>query len=161
MSDDCYRWLKETNLPPEKNTNCGEIIRAKKVNVKFGTFTLSVFQMPDGNYNLSQTEVAETVGQTERSFRRFLGSNSPEALPYKGLKTVEIKSPKGTGKPANGIPIPLAAAYWTKESISGNEVASRLLGAAVAENIESRADKAFGFSRCLLLMPFCRAFLLY
>ena len=42
------------------------------------------------------------------------------------------------------IPIPVASAFWLKESRKGNIKATRLIGACLVESIERRADKAFG-----------------
>ncbi len=98
---------------------------------------------------LSQTKLAEAVDEDETSFRRFLGSNSPEALPYKGFRPDKL-AVEGNNAKVNGIPIPLAVAYWTKEAASGNPTAARLLGACAVESIERRADKAFDvFSRII------------
>ena len=105
-----------------------------------------MFQMPDGEYRLSQTQVAESVCKDESSFRDFLKSKSPEALPYKGLRSVKIGIVGNNTKIAP-VPIEMAAAYWTKEAIAKNIVAIRLLGACAIESIERRADKAFGVKR--------------
>jgi hypothetical protein len=95
---------------------------------------------------LSQTQVAEAIGEKEISFRRFLSSKSPEALAYKGFRSV--KTPvEDTNAPIKPIPIKLAIAYWTKESRNGNQAAITILGASAHEAIERRADKAFGIHR--------------
>lgn len=59
--------------------------KAKRKPIYLGNIELSVFQLPDGSYLLSQMEVATVVNVNESIFRSFLGSNNPEALPYKGL----------------------------------------------------------------------------
>lgn len=123
-----------------------EAIRAKRAEIELGDKKIEVFQLPSGEYKLSQTQVAEAVGKKETSFRRFLTSKSLEALPYKGFRSVKLPV-EGNNKPINAIPIKLAIAYWTKETIAGNVDAARLLAASADEAIQRRADKVFGISR--------------
>jgi len=119
---------------------------AERATIYLGNIPLEVFMLPDGQYVLSQTQVAEAVGKTEVSFRDFVTSKSPEALPYKGFRPAKL-SIKGNNIKINTIPIDVASAYWTKEAIVGNVTAARLLGACTAESIERRADSAFGVQR--------------
>lgn len=119
---------------------------AERATIYLGNIPLEVFMLPDGQYVLSQTQVAEAVGKTKVSFGDFLASKSPEALPYKGFRGKKT-SIKGNNAQINIIPVDLAVAYWTKEAIVGNVTAARLLGACAAESIERRADNAFGVQR--------------
>lgn len=119
---------------------------AEKTTIHLGVIPLEVFMEPSGRYVLSQTQVAEAVGKPESSFRDFIGSKSPEALPYKGFRA-EKTSVKGNNAKINTIPIIVATTYWTKEATVPNIIAARLLGACAAESIERRADAAFGIHR--------------
>lgn len=119
---------------------------AERATIYLGNISREVFMLPDGQYVLSQTQVAEAVGKTKVSFGDFLASKSPEALPYKGFRGKKT-SIKGNNAQINIIPVDLAVAYWTKEAIVGNVTAARLLGACAAESIERRADNAFGVQR--------------
>ena len=119
---------------------------AERATIYLGNIPLEVFMLPDAQYVLSQTQVAEAVGKTKVSFGDFLVSKSPEALPYKGFRGKKT-SIKGNNVQINIIPVDLAVAYWTKEAIVGNVTAARLLGACAAESIERRADSAFGVQR--------------
>jgi hypothetical protein len=119
---------------------------AERTTIYLGSIPLEVFMLPDSQYVLSQTQVAEAVGKTKVSFGDFLVSKSPEALPYKGFRSKRT-SIKGNNVQINIIPIDLAVAYWIKEAITGNATAARLLGACAAESIERRADSAFGVQR--------------
>lgn len=119
---------------------------AERATIYLGNIPLEVFMLPDGQYVLSQTQVAEAVGKTKVSFGDFLVSKSPEALPYKGFRSKKT-SIKGNNAQINIIPVDLAVAYWTKEAIVGNVAAARLLGACAAESIERLADSAFGVQR--------------
>ena len=139
ISVECSRWLEVTLFEQASS----EVIRAEKVEILLGNIEISVYQIPNGEYRLSQIQIAEIVNAGETSFRDFLRSKSPEALPYKGSRFVKIQIDNNNVQP-KAIPIKITAAYWTKESIKGNEKASRLLGACAVESIERRADKAFG-----------------
>ncbi len=123
-----------------------EVIRAKRVEIELGDSKIEVFQLPNGEYKLSQTQVAEAVGKMESSFRRFLGSKALEALPYKGFRSAELPV-EDNNNPIKAIPIKLAVAYWIKETIAGNAIAARLLAASADEAIQRRADTAFGIRR--------------
>lgn len=143
LSSECYQWLQEVT---ESTGQTNQTVKAKREVILLGNLQLNVFQLPNGTYLLSQTQTADSIAEDEISVRRFLKSDSPEALPYKGF-TPDKLAVEGTKTRINGIPIPLAVAYWTKEAASGNSVAARLLGACAIESIERRADKAFGVSR--------------
>ena len=140
LSAKSYDWLYGV-----LSTMAGED-KARRRTIKLGDISLSVFQLATGAYRLSQTQVAEAIGKDESSFRKFLDSESPEALPYKGFESGKLPVEK-SNKPINPIPIPLAIAYWTKEARGGNSIAFRLLAASAVEAIERRADKAFGVQR--------------
>ena len=144
LSEDCYCWLLDVlkRIQPSHG-----VIKAERVSIKLGNHVLSVFQLPDGSYQLSQTEVAEVINEGEYRFRQFLKSNSLEALPHKGLSFGKIQVLGERKPPANGVPIPLAADFWAKEGTRGNKEAVGLLRASLAESIERRADKAFGIQR--------------
>lgn len=124
---------------------------AERATIYLGNILLEVFMLPDGQYVLSQTQVAQSVEKDELSVRQFGKSKSPEALPYSNYTSVKMSVEKDHqgrgGTRINAIPIGLAIAYWTKEAIVGNVTAARLLGACAAESIERRADSAFGVQR--------------
>jgi hypothetical protein len=118
----------------------------ERKNILLGDIDLEVFRLPDGSYQLSQTQTAKAVEKPELSTRQFLASQSPYALPYKDFTPVKGKV-KGEKTSVNLIPIPIAAAYWVKEAIAGNTVAGFLLAATAAESIERRADQAYGVKK--------------
>jgi len=124
FSSDCYQWLKDLVEPRVSQANV--VTKARQEKNLLGSKVLEVYQLPDGSYLLSQTKSAEAVDEDEVSFRRFLGSNSPEALPYKGFRSDKL-AVEGNNAKINGVPMPLTVAYWTKEAASGNPTAARLL----------------------------------
>lgn len=118
----------------------------ERKNILLGDIDLEVFRLPDGSYQLSQTQVAKAVEKLELSVRQFLVSQSPYALPYKDFTPVKCKV-KREKTSVNLIPIPLASSYWIKEAVAGNITAGFLLAACAAESIERRADKEFGVQK--------------
>lgn len=120
--------------------------KAVRATIYLGTIPLEVFQLPDGKYWLSQTGVAEAVGNDRRGVSDFSKGKSPEAIPYKNFKCRKL-AVEGLKTKINGVPIEIASAYWLKEALSGNLLAIRLLGACAAEAIERRADTAFDVQR--------------
>ena len=92
-----------------------ETIRAKREEIELGDRKIEVFQLPSGEYKLSQTQVTEVVGKPERSLRDFLGSKSLEALPYKDFRSAKFLT-EGNNASINAIPIKLANAYWLQYS---------------------------------------------
>jgi len=141
LSVDSYKWLCSVLDREAQNTG-----KARRATIFLGDIPLHVFQVSNGRYKLSQTQLAEAIGKDEISVRRFLTSKSPQALPYKDFTADKIPV-MGEGVRFNAVPIPLAIAYWTKESLVGNLVAVRLLAASANEAIERRADAAFGVRR--------------
>jgi len=121
-------------------------VKAERRDIKLGVILLEVFRLPSGEYRLSQTQVAEAIGKDESYFRKFLGSKSPEALPYKDFNSGKL-AVEDSKAPINPIPIDLAIAFWTKEAWSLNPQAIQLLAASAKEAIERRADRAFGVHR--------------
>jgi hypothetical protein len=121
-------------------------VRATRASIELGNIPLVVFQLPNGMYRLSQTLSTNAVDKDETSFRDFLKGKSPEALPFKDFKA-EKWTVEGSNGKANLVSIEVTIAYWTKEAITGNAKAARILGACAVEAIERRADRAFGVQR--------------
>lgn len=120
---------------------------ARKEIINYGTESLEVFQLPNGEYQLSMTQVAESIGKPTRSFSSdFLAGKSMEALPYKEYKFFEVFY-EGVGRPVKALPIKLACGYWLYWAIKGNVKARALLAAGAEQVITQLADKAFGVER--------------
>lgn len=120
--------------------------KARKALIMLGSLSLEVYQMPKGDYKLSQIQITACVSKPESSFRQFLRSKASEALPHKGFKAVKF-SHDGSGGKINAIPVKIATAYWKYQYRQGNEPANVLIDACLEESIERRADKAFGIQR--------------
>ncbi|NJO64603.1 MAG: hypothetical protein HC836_42620 [Richelia sp. RM2_1_2] len=103
-------------------------IKAVRATINLGDIELDVFQLPDSEYRLSQTQVEQAVEKPERSFRGFLASKAPEALPWKHIK-LEKLAIEGNNVKVSAIPLGLTIAYWKCEARKGSQKARKLLEA--------------------------------
>lgn len=125
-------------------------MKAKRATIAIGTMEIDVFQLPDGSYRMSQTQVAETVGKKELSFRQFFQSKWLKALPGidpDSVNFTKIEREDEAGAAISGVPLLFASAYWLKEAIAKNKQAQILAWACMAETLTRRADAAFGVTR--------------
>lgn len=123
-----------------------EIYIAKRAVIHLGNSPIEVFQLPSGQYQLSQTSSTAAVDKPSGSISDFKRSNSPLALPYKS-KSFQTAHVEGESANIKLVPIDYAIAYWIKEAVQGNTQAILLLAAAAAESVECRADAAFCVER--------------
>lgn len=130
--------------------------KASRATVQLGSIEVDGFQLPDGSYRMSQTQIAETIGLTERNARDFLRSKAIKSLLGKGYtdaiserETVEIESEAGKRGSSRIVTMPLQAvsAYWLWQAFRGNKQALVLCMALITESLERRFDSAFGVQR--------------
>ena len=135
--------------------NIQKPVKAEKTDILLGDISLDVFQMPDGEYRLSKTQILEVIEEHKKktNWLSRLHSVSPvilKELQGKGFTgyslTVQVKNERGATR-AQTLNIPDAMRVWGYFSRNGNIVASDILEAAGIEAIERRADKAFGVKR--------------
>lgn len=78
--------------------------KAKRATGAIGLLLVDGFQMPDGSYQMIQTQVAESVGKPEINARRFLDSMGIKASWGKAYTpdSIEVDSPnKGAFRSSN------------------------------------------------------------
>jgi len=121
--------------------------KARKAIIQLGSNLLEVFQLPTGEYRLSQSEVTGVIGKPNRSIIEFLQAKSSEVLQYKEFELSKALPVESSNKPIKPISIQVATAYWRYWDKRNNLQASALVDACVLESIERRADKAFGIER--------------
>lgn len=119
---------------------------AKKKVINFGGIELEMFQLPNGDYQLSRTQVGTTIDKHDKSFRQFIEGKSPEALTCKGYIFGEILT-EGAGRPIIGTPIKIAMLYWVYWANKGDTKAQSLLAAGTEETLTRLADSAFGVTK--------------
>lgn len=120
--------------------------KARKATINFGSIELEVYQLPEGSYTLSQTQVSNSIEKPESSFRRFSVNKSLECLYGEGLEIAEL-STEGAGRPIKSVPLKMAMAYWTCHASKGNTKAQALLMAGTEETLNRLADQAFGVQK--------------
>jgi hypothetical protein len=127
-------------------------VKAEKTDIRLGDISLDVFQMPDGTYRLSKTQILEVIEAKKNwlSRLRLEAPNILKELQSKGFTgyvvKVSVKLERGETR-ADTLSISDAMRVWGRFSRSGNVIASDILEAAGVEAIERRADKAFGVKR--------------
>ena len=87
---------------------------AKKATVTMFNKEVEVYQLPDGSYHMSKTQMANLIQKRHQSVAEFLQGKSPEALPYKNMFNEDCKKIKieGNNSTFHSVPMELAYAYW-------------------------------------------------
>ena len=80
-------------------------IKVQRASVTIGSFEVDRFMLPDGSCRMSQTQVAEIIGLTERNAREFLTSKTFKHLSEEGYMPAifEIESEDPRAKSISGI----------------------------------------------------------
>ncbi len=126
------------------------IYKAQRRTIHLGDFPLEVAMLPNGEYRLSQTQVAGVIDKAQNSIIQFLRSKYFKAIFTNGFelyKSEEKLLIEGSNKPISPIPIKVASLYWQKWAVAGNEKAQRLVLASLDRNISDLADEAFNVKR--------------
>lgn len=121
-------------------------MKAVKSTVNYNGIELEVYQLPNGEYHLSKTQVGGAIGKHDKSLRQFLEGTSPEALPFKDFDHRQVQV-EGTQLMIHSIPLNIAAAYWTYWASKGNTIAQALVATSVVESLTRLCDNAFGHKR--------------
>ena len=89
---------------------------------------MDVAMMPDGDYCLSQRQVAEIIGETPESIIQFLNSDYLKTNWSKACKLFNLAEVylEGVDQPIKPVSIGVASRYWNEWAIAGNEKAQKL-----------------------------------
>ncbi|WP_375501683.1 hypothetical protein [uncultured Nostoc sp.] len=123
--------------------------KAKRAMIKIAGIEVEVFQLPDGEYVMSQSQVAIAVKVHKFLMSRFLDEMWLEGRLHKDYRSHKIPSfndSKGRGgnnNPISIIPIDIASEFWAEQAFKGNIKAQALTLACVKEALKRRCDKAF------------------
>jgi len=104
--------------------------KAERRTIYLGDIPLEVAMLPNGDYCLSQTQVAGAIDKFQSSINRFLGSKSFKGNGDKAFELTDLPktlSIKGANKPITPISIKVACLYWYKWAAVGNEKAEQLV----------------------------------
>ncbi|NEO66977.1 MAG: hypothetical protein F6J98_44140 [Moorea sp. SIO4G2] len=106
------------------------------------------FKTESGDYLMSQTGSAETIGEDESYARRFLRSKAFKDIWGKGFTpgTFEVLNPeqlKGQTR-ISGWPPVIVGLYWHSRGNKGNKRAFALTNGLIIDALEERIREAFG-----------------
>ncbi len=93
-----------------------------------GDLPLDVAMLPDGEYCLSQTQVAEVIDKSPESLIQFMNSDYFKASWSKVCKLLELSEVylEGADQPIKPVSIDVASSYWSKWAVAGNKKAQSL-----------------------------------
>lgn len=117
--------------------------KAKKATIVYNGIELEAYQLPNGTYYLSKTQVGLAINKNHKSLGQFLDGTSPEALPYKDYDHGQVQI-ESTQLCIHPVPLDLAAAYWTYWAQRGNTTALALVSTSVVESLTRLCNTAFG-----------------
>ncbi len=103
--------------------------RAERRTIYLGDIPLEVAMLPNGDYCLSQTQVAYAIEKDRNSVLRFFRSKHFKALIDKGFKCYHFEEKlliEGGKTPISPISIDVACLYWQKWAVAGNERAQQI-----------------------------------
>ena len=121
-------------------------MKAVKSTVIYNGIELEVYQLPNGEYHLSKTQVGLAIEKDHKSIGRFIEGTSPEALPFKGHTFGQVQV-ENSPNPIHSVPLNMAAAYWTYWASKGNTTAMALVSTSVVESLTRLCDNAFGVEK--------------
>jgi hypothetical protein len=123
-------------------------IKAVRATITLGDIDLDVYQLPDGQYFLSLTQVAETIDMPLKRMSEIRELKMVQTLYPQGFRMSETVKVEGGTKPVTIISLDDVSKYWTLAAFqTQNAKAMSLLAASQAETLERRADHAFGAIR--------------
>lgn len=119
---------------------------AKKKTVTMFGMNVEVYQLPNGEYTMSKTQVGQVINKDDRSVPAWLNGNSPEVIPYKDFSFPEV-SIAGNNKRFHSVPFDMAVSYWTYHARQGNEIALAIMANCTVEKMNRLADEAFNVEK--------------
>ena len=124
--------------------------RAERRTIYLGDIPLEVAMLPNGDYCLSQTQVAGAIDKAPRSIFEFTHSKYFKANWSKACEFLNFPQTvalQGINKPIKPISIKVACLFWQKWAAAGNEKARMLTLALLDQTLSERADREFGIRR--------------
>ncbi|MEH1837203.1 MAG: hypothetical protein V7L20_00185 [Nostoc sp.] len=106
--------------------------KARRTSIQIAGIEVEAFQMPNGDYVMSQTQVARAIGLSETGFRRFLKENQPEPLIDKGLGFDKLSVSTAAGQ-IKAVSIDTASDFWMAQAFKGNVKAQAFVAACMQE----------------------------
>ncbi len=124
--------------------------KAERRTIYLGNIPLEIAMLPNGDYCLSQTQVAGVIDKDQNSIRRFYASKYFKAIFDNGFELDHFQEKlvlEGSNKPINPVSIDVAYLYWQKWAIAGNKKAQQLGLALGKHSLYDLADEEFNIKR--------------
>ena len=124
--------------------------KAKRASIQIAGIEVEVFQLPSGEYIMSQVQVAEAVGKGESLLRMFLTTKQLKPLPHNDFSFAKTATQsdnpyqRGGVRDIKGIPIDIVSEFWMSQAFKRNVKAQALVSACMQEALQRRCDTAFG-----------------
>ena len=123
--------------------------RAERRTIYLGDIPLEVAMLPNGDYCLSQTQVAGAIDKFQSSIIQFIRSKYFKVNWSEGCELFNFSEVylEGVNKPIKPIPIKVACLYWQKWAAAGNERAKQIGLALNKHSLFDLSDREFGIHR--------------
>ncbi len=124
--------------------------KAERRTIYLGDIPLEVAMLPNGDYCLSQTQVAGAIDKDRNSVLRFFNSKYFKSLIDKGFQCYHFEETsliEGGRTPIKPVSLDVACLYWQKWAAAGNEKAQSLVIALLKHSLYDLADRAFNVKR--------------
>ncbi|MBE9059299.1 hypothetical protein [Sphaerospermopsis sp. LEGE 08334] len=142
--------------------------KATRAMIQISGIDVEVFRLPDGEYVMSQSQVAKAVNTSEFNVRYFLKNRTEESgfqvrekLDTKQVETLSGKDFKfdnsiAIGRDDHGrggrgeikiVPIQVATEFWIEQALKHNPIAVPLAYACLEETLKRRCDNAFDIAK--------------
>ena len=124
--------------------------KAQRRTIYLGDIPLEVAMLPNGDYCLSQTQVAAVIDKDRNSMLRFYSSKYLKTMSDNGFECYHFQeklSVQGSNKPINPVSIDVAYLFWQKWAVAGNKKAQKLGLALGKHSLYDLADAEFKVKR--------------
>ena len=124
--------------------------KAERRTIYLGDIPLEVAMLPNGDYCLSQTQVAGAIDKAQNSIIRFYASRYFKAMSGKGFELYQFEEKvyiEGSNKPISPISIDVACLYWQKWAVAGNKKAQQIGWALNKHSLFDLSDREFKVKR--------------
>ena len=120
--------------------------KAERRTIYLGDIPLEVAMLPNGDYCLSQSQVAGAIDKAQYSIVQFFRSKYFKGISDNGLQVCKIQEKlvlEGSNKPISPVSFDVAYLYWQKWAIAGNKKAQQLCLALGKHSLYDLADEEF------------------
>ena len=124
--------------------------KAERRTIYLGDIPLEIAMLPNGDYCLSQTQVAAAIDKRRSSMSSFCASKYFKAISDNGFDCPNFSEKlvlDGSNKPISPVSFDVAYLYWQKWAVAGNKKAQQLCLALGKHSLYDLADAEFNIKR--------------